>query len=50
MHWARAISWVENGDPRAGDLLRDLFPTTGRAITIGVTASGAGKKAACAID
>lgn len=45
---ARAISWVESGHPRAGDLLRALYSTTGRAITIGVTGfPGAGKSSLC---
>lgn len=45
---ARAISWVENSDRRAGEILRELFPTTGRAITIGVTGfPGAGKSSLC---
>jgi LAO/AO transport system kinase len=41
---ARAATWIENRDPRAEDLLRALFPYTGRATVIGVTGSpGAGK-------
>ena len=41
---ARGISMVENDDPAAPELLRDLFPSTGRAYLIGVTGPpGAGK-------
>jgi LAO/AO transport system kinase len=41
---ARAISLVENGDPLASGIVHDLYPTTGRARTIGVTGPpGVGK-------
>ena len=41
---ARAISLVENGDALAAGIVRDLYPTTGRARTIGVTGPpGVGK-------
>lgn len=41
---ARALSEVENRGPRAGALLRLLFPASGRALRIGVTGPpGAGK-------
>lgn len=41
---ARAITLVEDGDPAAEALLRDLYPATGRAFTVGVTGPpGAGK-------
>src|SRR5438876_1543177 len=41
---ARAISLVENGDPLAYDLVRDIYPETGRAYAIGVTGPpGVGK-------
>jgi LAO/AO transport system kinase len=41
---SRAITAIENSDPRAEDLLRELFPFTGRAYLIGVTgAPGTGK-------
>ena len=41
---ARAITLVENGDPRAAGLVRDLYPETGRAFAIGVTGPpGVGK-------
>jgi LAO/AO transport system kinase len=41
---ARAISLVENGDPLAYALVRDLYPETGRAALIGVTGPpGVGK-------
>jgi LAO/AO transport system kinase len=41
---ARAISLVENGDPLAYDLVRDVYPETGRTYAIGVTGPpGVGK-------
>jgi LAO/AO transport system kinase len=41
---AQAISSVENRDPSAVPLLRELFPRTGRARVVGLTGSpGAGK-------
>jgi LAO/AO transport system kinase len=41
---ARAISLVENGDPIAYPLVRELYPETGRAAVIGVTGPpGVGK-------
>jgi LAO/AO transport system kinase len=41
---ARAISLVENRDSRAQDLVRELYPDTGRAYAIGVTGPpGVGK-------
>jgi LAO/AO transport system kinase len=41
---ARAISAVENREPDAQELLRRLFPHTGRAVVVGVTGSpGTGK-------
>ena len=41
---ARAISLVENGDPLAYPLVRELYPGTGRAAVIGVTGPpGVGK-------
>jgi len=41
---ARAISLVENGDPAARELVRELFPNTGRAHVVGITGSpGVGK-------
>ena len=41
---ARGISMVENEDPAGTDLVRELFPSTGRAYLIGVTGPpGAGK-------
>jgi LAO/AO transport system kinase len=41
---ARAISFIENRDPAAVPLLRELFPRAGRAWVIGITGSpGAGK-------
>ena len=41
---SRAITAIENFDPPAEDLLRELFPFTGRAYLIGVTgAPGTGK-------
>jgi LAO/AO transport system kinase len=41
---ARAITLVENGEPLAHELVRDLYRDTGRAYTVGVTgAPGVGK-------
>jgi LAO/AO transport system kinase len=41
---ARAITLVENGDPLAEELVRDLYPDTGRAYAVGVTGPpGVGK-------
>jgi LAO/AO transport system kinase len=41
---ARAISLVENGDALAYDVVRDLYPQTGRSYAIGVTGPpGVGK-------
>src|SRR2546428_2040045 len=41
---ARAISLIEDEDPKSADLVRAIFPRTGRAYLIGVTGTpGAGK-------
>ena len=41
---ARAITLVENGDPLAYDVVRDLYSDTGRAYAVGVTGPpGVGK-------
>jgi LAO/AO transport system kinase len=41
---ARAISLIENEEPAAGDVIRTIFPRTGRAYLVGVTGPpGAGK-------
>src|SRR6266511_3835341 len=41
---ARAITLVENGDALAYDLVRDIYPDTGRAYAVGVTGPpGVGK-------
>jgi LAO/AO transport system kinase len=41
---ARAISLVEDDEPGAGALVRELFPSTGRAYLVGITGPpGAGK-------
>jgi LAO/AO transport system kinase len=41
---ARAITKIENGADDAGELMRELFPYTGKATVIGITGSpGAGK-------
>jgi LAO/AO transport system kinase len=41
---ARAISTIENEEPAAVELLREIFPRTGRAYLVGVTGPpGAGK-------
>ncbi len=41
---ARLISWLEDEDDRALDVMEQLYPHTGRAYTVGITGSpGAGK-------
>ena len=41
---ARAISLVEDDDPRGWELVREVYPRTGRAVVVGITgAPGAGK-------
>lgn len=41
---SRAITAIENGDPAAESLLRELFPHTGKAFRLGITgAPGTGK-------
>jgi len=41
---ARAVTWVENGDPRGVQLIRDIYHDTGRSYIVGLTGSpGAGK-------
>lgn len=41
---ARAITLIENGDPLAYEIVRDLYPHTGRAHAVGVTGPpGVGK-------
>jgi LAO/AO transport system kinase len=41
---ARAISLVENSDPLAYDLVRDIYPDTGRTYAVGITGPpGVGK-------
>jgi len=41
---ARAITWVENSDPRGAEVIRSVYGSTGRAYIVGVTGSpGAGK-------
>ena len=41
---ARAISLVENGEPLAYELVRELYPQTGRAYAVGITGPpGVGK-------
>jgi LAO/AO transport system kinase len=41
---ARAITLVENGDPLAYDVVRDVYPDTGRAFALGITGPpGVGK-------
>src|SRR6201991_144462 len=41
---ARAISLVEDGDELAGSIVADLYPHTGRALTLGITGPpGVGK-------
>ncbi|MBV8842449.1 MAG: methylmalonyl Co-A mutase-associated GTPase MeaB, partial [Bryobacterales bacterium] len=44
----RAATWIENRQPQAEALMRELFPRTGRALVLGVTgAPGAGKSTLC---
>ena len=41
---ARAITFVENGDPLAYELVREVYPDTGSAYVVGVTGPpGVGK-------
>jgi 5'-methylthioadenosine phosphorylase len=41
---ARAATWIENRDPRALEVLRELQPRTGHAVIVGITGPpGAGK-------
>ena len=41
---ARAITLVENSDPLAYEVVRDLYPETGRAYAVGITGPpGVGK-------
>lgn len=41
---AALMTWIANDDPRAKDVLKAIYPRTGRAYVIGVTgAAGAGK-------
>jgi LAO/AO transport system kinase len=41
---ARAIRWLEDGDARGREVLRQIFPATGKAHVIGITGPpGAGK-------
>ena len=41
---ARAIRWLDDRDPRGADVVRRIFPATGRAQIVGVTGPpGAGK-------
>ena len=41
---ARAITSVENGDEQSSDVMKAIFPETGKAVVIGITgAPGAGK-------
>jgi LAO/AO transport system kinase len=41
---ARAITRVENGSVEAGEIMKSVFPQTGKALVIGITGSpGAGK-------
>jgi len=41
---ARVISWAENRDPRIGEILRRVYPDTGRAYRVGVTGPPGGGK------
>jgi LAO/AO transport system kinase len=45
---ARALRWIDDRVPQAEEILRDLFPSTGKAWVIGVTGNpGAGKSTLC---
>lgn len=45
---SRLLTWIEDGDPRAADELRTIFPRTGGAYLLGITgAPGAGKSTLC---
>ena len=41
---ARLISWAENRDPRIGEVLRRVYPTTGKAYRLGITGPPGGGK------
>jgi LAO/AO transport system kinase len=41
---ARLVSVVENDDPGAAEAMRELYPTTGRAQTVGITGPPGGGK------
>jgi len=41
---ARAITVIENGSDDSAELMKEIYPATGRAVIIGITGSpGAGK-------
>src|SRR5215211_3693009 len=45
---ARAITLIENGEPAGSELVREVFPRTGRARIVGVTGPpGVGKSTLC---
>jgi LAO/AO transport system kinase len=45
---ARAATWIENRQPQAEPLLEELFPSTGRALVLGITGPpGVGKSTLC---
>jgi LAO/AO transport system kinase len=45
---ARAITLIENGEPAGAELVREVFPRTGRARIVGVTGPpGVGKSTLC---
>src|SRR5919109_3551818 len=45
---ARAITLIENGEPEGAELVREVFPRTGRARIVGVTGPpGVGKSTLC---
>jgi LAO/AO transport system kinase len=41
---ARLISWAENRDPRIGEVLRRVYPDTGKAYRLGITGPPGGGK------
>lgn len=41
---ARLISWAENRDPRIGEVLRRVYPRTGRGFRLGITGPPGGGK------
>jgi len=40
----RLITWIEDGDDRGKEIMKRLFPRTGRAMTLGLTGAGGSGK------